>query len=135
MPNETISIVAIHWKIKKGMETEFEQKWRTVFKVGNRDGLIGEFLSKVEHRDAAHPYITWPIQCDDPALEEQCTHYVNVGLWSSHERFFAEVGHLMKDDRPPADFEIERRRRIAITPVEWRRGPAVLPESDSPGTE
>jgi heme-degrading monooxygenase HmoA len=46
-----ISIVLIHWKIKKGREPEFEQAWKTKFLIENRDGLIGEYLSKVERRD------------------------------------------------------------------------------------
>jgi len=105
MPDDTMSIVAIHWKVKKGMEGDFEKKWKTVFKVKNREGLIGEFLSKVERRDASYPYITWPIACENLAHEEQCTHYINVGLWTSHERFVQEVGQFMKDERPPENFE------------------------------
>jgi hypothetical protein len=134
MSNEAISIVLIHWKIRKGSEAEFERKWKTEFVVRNREGLIGEFLSRVERRDSAYPYITWPILCDNLAHEEQCTHYINVGLWSSHPRFFEEVGQYMKDDRPISEFEIERRRRVALAPAEWRRGPADLPKDDSPGT-
>jgi hypothetical protein len=62
------------------------------------------------------------------------THYINVALWSSHERFHEEVGHNMNDDGPIQSFEIERRRRIVVTPTEWRIGPAMLPIADSNGT-
>ncbi len=55
MANEGLSIVLIHWKIKVGYEPEFEEKWKTTFIVKNREGLIGEFLSKVEKRDASYP--------------------------------------------------------------------------------
>jgi hypothetical protein len=133
--NPELSIILIHWKIKKGCEPEFEEKWKTVYTVRNRDGLIGEYLSKVEKRGDIYPYITWPIACANLADEMQCTHYINVGIWNSHARFYEEVGHNMKDDEPPKSFEIERRRRIAITPAEWRRGPAGLPPKDSEGTE
>ena len=135
MTASELSIVLIHWKIKKGREAEFEGKWKTEFTVKNRQGLIGEYLSRVEERGSAYPYITWPIACDNLAHEERCTHYINVGIWDSHQRFFDEVGHNMKDDKDISDFEIERRRRVAITPKEWRRGPEILPDGDSPGTK
>ena len=130
-----ISIVLIHWKIKKDREPDFGQDWKTKFVVKNRDGLIGEYLSKVERRDTTYRYISWPIMCDNLAHEEQCTHYINVGIWNSHARFFEEVGQYMKDDKPPVDYEVQRRRRVAITPAEWRKGPAPLPPQDSPGTQ
>ena len=93
MAADGISIVLIHWKIKKGSEPEFERKWKTEFTVKNRDGLIGEFLSRVERRDANYPYITWPIACDNLAHEEQCTHYINVGIWNSHARFSRKLAN------------------------------------------
>jgi hypothetical protein len=130
-----ISIVLIHWKIKKDLAPEFEQKWKTMFTINNREGLIGEFLSTVERKGGAHPYITWPIACEDPSLEESCVHYINVALWTSHQRFFEEVGHLMNDDQPIRDFEIERRRRVTVAPTEWRVSSACLPAEDSEGTQ
>jgi hypothetical protein len=135
MAEALVSIVLIHWKIKKDLAPDFEQKWKTMFKIANREGLIGEFLSKVERRDEAHPYITWPIICENPAHEENCVHYINVALWTSHQRFFEEVGPLMNDDRPISDFEIERRRRVTVTPTEWRVAVGRLPAEDSEGTE
>ena len=44
-----ISIVLIHWKIKKGREPDFEQDWKTKFVVKNRGGLIGKYLSTHWH--------------------------------------------------------------------------------------
>ena len=129
-----ISIVLIHWKIKRGLEPDFEKAWKTEFVIKNRDGLIGEYLSKVEQRDSTYPYITWPIVCENPAHEEECIHYINVGIWNSHEKFFKEVGQYMKDDKPLRDYEIERRRRVTVTPAQWRRGPANLSQQDSIGT-
>ena len=134
MPTPTLCMVLIHWKIKKGREPDFEAKWKTVYKITEREGLIGEFLSRAEKRGASYPYVTWPIVCANLAHEENCTHYINVGLWNSHERFYEEVGKNMKDDKDKEDFEIERRRRVAITAAEWRIGPAQLPSNDSPGT-
>jgi len=128
---EEISVVLIHWKIKQGSETEFEKKWKMELFIRDRNGLIAEFLSKVERRGETFPYITWAIICENLAHEEQCTHYINVGMWNSHARFFEEVGQNMKDDEPIKEFEIERRRRVAITPAEWRRGPGALPQQDS----
>jgi hypothetical protein len=130
-----ISIVLIHWKIKKELAADFEQSWKTVFTVKNREGLIGEFLSKIERRDQTYPYITWPIICENPDHEENCVHYINVALWNSHQRFFDEVGSYMKDDKPICEFEIERRRRVSVTPTEWRVSTGRLPAEDSEGTK
>jgi hypothetical protein len=136
MASAPVSIVLVHWKIKKERAIEFEQKWKTVFTIKNREGLIGEFLSKVEKRTEKYPYITWPIACENLAHEENCIHYINVALWSPHERFFEEVGHNMKDDKEISGFEIERRRRVAVTPTEWRVSEkGALPTIDSNGTE
>jgi hypothetical protein len=135
MTASTLSIVLIHWKIRKGREQDFEELWKAVLTFKNRDGLIGEFLSKVERRDAIYPYVTWPIACANLANEEMCTHYINVGLWSSHARFFEEIGKNMNDDQSIKDYEIERRRRVAVTPVEWRIGAALIPSVDSEGTK
>jgi hypothetical protein len=41
MSAEGISIVLIHWKIKKGRDREFLDAWKTIFVIKNRDGLIG----------------------------------------------------------------------------------------------
>jgi hypothetical protein len=73
--------------------------------------------------------------CDNLAHEEQCTHYINVGIWNSHARFFEEVGQYMKDEKPSSEFEIERRRRVAVIPAAWRIGPAKVPTDDSDGTK
>jgi hypothetical protein len=133
--NTEMSIVLIHWKIKTSQVPDFEQKWKTVYTINNRDGLIGELLSRVERRSQAYPFITWPIACANIADEEKCTHYINVALWSSHKRFHEEVGHNMKDDGDIQPFEIERRRRVVVTPTEWRVGTAPLPTGDSLGTK
>jgi hypothetical protein len=61
MESAPVSIVLIHWKIKKEFAPDFEKKWKTVFTIPNRDGLIAEFLSKVESKGTKYPYITWPI--------------------------------------------------------------------------
>jgi hypothetical protein len=130
-----LSIIIIHWKIRREREVEFREKWKTLYTIKDREGLIGEFLSKLERKSNEYPYITWPIECDDPTNEEKCVHYINVALWSSHKRFYEEVGHNMRDDQPIQQFEIERRRRVAVTPAEWRIGPAKLPTDDSDGTK
>jgi hypothetical protein len=130
-----VSIVLIHWKIKKDRESQFKKDWKVKFKIKNRDGLVGEFLSKVESRSSVYPYITWPIACDNLAHEEQCVHYINVGIWDSHKAFFKETGRHMNDNKPPNKYEIERRRRIAVSAVEWRIGFGKFPSRDSAGTK
>lgn len=135
MADAQVSIVLIHWKIKKERVEEFERSWKTVFTITNREGLIAEFLSKVEGKSEKYPYITWPIACENAAHEADCVHYINVALWTSHDRFFDEIGRKMNDDKPIEDFEIERRRRVAVTPVEWRVSDGKLPDHDSDGTK
>ena len=53
-------IVLVHWQIHPAHEVEFHQHWRTVSLVGNRTGLVCEFLSEVVATDpVSAPFITW----------------------------------------------------------------------------
>jgi heme-degrading monooxygenase HmoA len=122
-------IVLIHWKIAKGRETEFLADWETRFTIKNRDGMVAEYMSAVKSR-ADHPYITWPIGCDDPKNERACAHFINVSIWDSAERFNDEVARHFNDTNPPLSYEVERRRRVVIDPLASRRGPAELAKGD-----
>ena len=55
-----LRIVVVHWKIKPGRKSEFLDYWSTRFIVGDRSGLVNEYLSSVEDRGRA-PWITWQI--------------------------------------------------------------------------
>jgi len=52
---------------------------------------------------------------------------VNVGIWSSEQRFHEVVGHLFDDNRPKKDWEFEKRTRTILSPVEERRGTWSIP--------
>ena len=41
-----MEVVFVHWKILNGQEEEFKRYWRSALPVGDRSGLIGEFLSE-----------------------------------------------------------------------------------------
>ena len=44
-----------------------------------------------------------------------------------------EFGPYVDVGRPNLPFEYDRRQRILIDPVEWRRGPVELPAHDASG--
>lgn len=127
-------ICLIHWKIRKGMEEKFISSWQTVFTIKNRSGLIGEYLSDVKSH-SEFPYITWPIRCANDYNERHCTHFINVALWESAKRFEEEIADKFNDTNPIADFEIERRRRALVNPIQWRAGPSPVPQEDSLGVK
>jgi hypothetical protein len=136
LPNGRMTMIVclIHWKIRKGMEAQFIAAWQTIYTIKNRDGLIGEYLSEVK-ADTDHPWITWPIRCANDHNQRQCAHFINVGIWESATRFHEEIADKFNDDRPIAEFEIERRRRVLVQPIHWRTGKPVLPSVDSPGVK
>ena len=48
-----LRIVVVHWKIKPGREAEFLDYWSTRSVVGDRSGLVSDYLSSVEDRGRA----------------------------------------------------------------------------------
>jgi heme-degrading monooxygenase HmoA len=127
-------ICLIHWKIRKGMEAKFISAWQTTYTIKNREGLVGEYLSESKSK-ADFPFITWPIICDDAANERDCSHFINVAVWESADRFHAEIADKFNDTRPILEFEVERRRRVLLNPVQWRSGSSLLPNHDSLGVQ
>jgi hypothetical protein len=125
-------VCLIHWKIRKGLEPKFISAWQTTYTIKNRVGLIGEYLSEVK-TDADFPWITWPIRCANDYNQRHCTHYINVAMWESADRFQAEIAANFNDTMPALDFEIERRRRVLVEPTQWRTGQSRPPTQDSVG--
>jgi hypothetical protein len=117
-------IVLVEWRIWKGREDEFLDYWSTRSRVGNRAGLVAEFLSRAESSEA-FPWIRWET---DPSW----TTYVNVGIWSTASAFQENFGRFIDDSQPPMDFEAERRRRVILESERWRMGAVALPSSDHP---
>ena len=116
----------VHWKIKPGREAEFLDYWGTRSVVGDRSGLVGEYLSSVEDRERA-PWITWQ------TLNLTYTSFFNVGLWRDVDAFQDQIGKFIDNSRPPLPFEAERRERIFLVPERWRAGRSSLPATDPPG--
>lgn len=114
-------IVLVEWRIKPGREAEFLDYWSRREVVPERDGLIGEFLSRVDPTYGS-PWVTW-------SLDPRWTTFVNVGLWRNGDEFHDQIGYKIVDARPSMSFEAERRRRILVAPERWRCGGTPLPVS------
>ena len=115
-------IVLVEWRIRPGREKEFLDYWSRREVVPERDGLIGEFLNRVDTASQS-PWVTWP-------LDPRWTTFVNVGLWRNAEDFHEQIGYKINDETLALPFEAERRRRIFVAPERWRSGNAALPLSD-----
>ena len=126
----SMRIVAVEWKIKKGREQEFLDYWSTRATVANRGGLIAEFLSGVDSKEK-WPWINWTGPIDKPGI----TTYYNIGLWKDGDSFQDQIGKFVDNNRPPLDFEAERRTRVFLAPQRWRAGQTNLPSKDSDGTK
>ena len=133
-------IFLINWRIRPDENSlqAFLSKWKTVLRVKNREGLIGEFLSRV--RDANYfEYVTWEM---GESSEEYRQHiksdkfvsFVNVGLWRSKDDFLENIGGNIPGDRwSMEDFEAAPRRRAVVEPEAWRIGSHSLTPDTSPG--
>jgi len=118
-------IILVHWKIAPGREEEFLRYWSTSSRVGDRSGLIGEFLTAPEE-PSPYPWINWPL---DPSYRS----YINVGLWRDGAAFQSEFGQHIDDTRPMLPFEAQRRTRILLEATAWRIGGGALPAGDAEG--
>ena len=117
-------IVLVEWRIKKGREQEFLDYWSTRATIGERSGLIGEFLSRVEDHKQ-FPWMVW-------SLDPRWTTFVNVGIWRSGSDFQEQVGRFIDNSRPPLAFEAQHRRRVFVAPERWRVGNTPLLAQDHP---
>lgn len=124
-------VALIHWRIRPDENSiaAFLEHWKTNNTIGDRSGLMGEFLSD-SLPIADFPYITWHL---DPESLGNFKSYVTVGLWADIPAFQKQVAAYFNDDKPLLPFEQYRRRRVIFKPVEWRTGQAPLPTSDSSG--
>lgn len=125
-PSQTTStrIVLVEWRIKKGREQEFLDYWSTRATVGDRSGLIGEFLSRVEDLKQ-FPWMVW-------SLDPRWTTFVNVGIWRAGSDFQEQIGRFIDNSRPPLAFEAQRRRRVFVAPERWRIGNTPFLTTDHP---
>ena len=123
-----LRIIVVHWKIKPGKEADFLSHWSTRSVVGDRSGLVSEYLSSVEARGRA-PWITWQ------TLRPEYTSYFNVGVWRDLNAFQDQIGRYIDDSRALLPFEAERRERVLLAPEAWRTGRSILPMADAPGVK
>lgn len=124
-------IVLIKWKIRSEQIDDFLKSWKQKSIVQDRRGLIGEFLSEAA-TEACFPYITWNVSNSGDERQEYKV-FVNVGIWADAKSFREQVAKYFNDDKPPEEFEFERRIRTVLTPRCWRMGDALLPKHDSGG--
>ncbi len=123
-----LRIVVVHWKIKLGREAEFLNYWSTRSVIGDRSGLVGEYLSSIADRDRV-PWITWQ------SLNSGYTSYFNMGIWRDLNAFQDQIGRFIDNSKPPLPFEAERRERVFLVPEAWRIGRGTLPTTDAPGVK
>ena len=123
-----LRVVIVHWKIKLGEEAKFLEYWSTRSVVGDRSGLVSEYLSSVEEQDRA-PWIIWQ------ALDTAYTSYFNVGIWRDLDAFQDQIGRYIDNNRPLLPFEAKRRERVLLAPEAWRVGRSTPPTTDAPGVK
>ena len=121
-----MAIVLIQWKIKPGHEDEFRKHWEQKLCIGDRTGLVGEFLCEPGSED----YITLHLSGPE---DRSCAVFVNVGIWANADAFHQQIGKYFNEDKQPESFEAARRVRTVLYPRSRRMGSAPLPEGDTEG--
>jgi hypothetical protein len=126
-------VALIHWRIKpdESSNTTFLNHWQTNNTIGNRSGLIAEFLSDSLPM-AAFPYITWHLDAESLGDFKS---YVTIGLWANANDFKEQIASYFNDDKAILEFEKYRRRRVVFNPIAWRIGETSLPNADSQGVK
>ena len=124
-------IALIHWRILPDEESQaaFLRHWKINNAIGDRTGLIAEFLSdSLPMSDLPIP-ITWHLDAESLG---NFKFFVAVGLWDDADAFRAQVAKYFNDENPMEAFEKYRRRRVIFRPVSWRIGKSTIPAGDSP---
>ena len=110
------------------MVAEFLKYWRETAIIDDRRGLIGEFLTEA-HSRGEYGWITW----DLTGCAGEYRSFITIGLWSSAEEFYVQIGKYFEGSSRLESFEAERRIRTVLKPKCWRMGDATLPVHDSGG--
>jgi hypothetical protein len=89
--------VLIHWRIKpdKASYAAFVDHWQTKNAIGNRQGLMAEFLSGTLPM-ASFPYITWHL---DEAFLGDFKSSVTIGIWADAKDFKKQIAKYFTDAR------------------------------------
>jgi hypothetical protein len=126
-------IALIHWRIRpdENSKIEFLNHWKTNNMIGDRSGLISEFLSDSLPM-TQFPFITWQLDAESLGNFKS---YVTVGIWQDATAFHEQIAAYFNDDKPLLPFEKYRRRRVIFKPLEWRIGEKLLPTNDSSGVQ
>lgn len=132
-------IVLINWRVLPEKVTGFVEFWSSTLKLNNAQGLVGEFLSKVEGPEFFEK-ISWQIEPSDLEVDrsfwksEAYVSFVNVGIWESLTDFDCAVGPKMNaDPKFMNEYEAAPRRRSILSPTAWRIGASALPKASSQG--
>ena len=122
-------IALIRWRIRpdEASIADFLNHWRTNNTIGDRSGLMAEFMSDSLPMKE-FPFITWHL--DSESLGNFRS-YVTVGIWQDAKTFSQQVANYFNDEKPLLPFEKYRRRRVIFRPVSWRIGDVPLPSHDS----
>jgi hypothetical protein len=124
-------IALIHWRIRPDEESQaaFLHHWKTNNTIGDRTGLMAEFLSDSLPMSEFPIAITWHLDSESLGNFKS---YATVGLWDDADAFRTQVANYFNDEKPMLPFEKYRRRRVIFRPVSWRMGEATFPIKDSP---
>jgi len=88
-------VALIHWRVRLDEQSiaAFLDHWRTNNTIGDRSGLMAEFLSdSLPMTD--FPYITWHL--DEESLVNFKS-YVTIGLWQDAAAFREQVANYFYD--------------------------------------
>src|ERR1700692_4286588 len=96
-------IALIHWRIQpdEASISAFLDHWKTNNTIGDRTGLMAEFLSdSLPMRD--FPHITWHLDSESLGNFKS---YVTVGIWQDAAAFQNQVAAYFNDEKPLLPFE------------------------------
>lgn len=92
-----MDIILVYWKVKPDRESDFLRYWKEGSLKGKPEGLIAEYLSKLEPDETT----TWQLGNPDALV------YVNVGLWEN-KSFWKKAFPNPPSRQPFEDSERER---------------------------
>lgn len=125
-----LRIAVVEWTIRKGREQDFLHYWSQRSVIPNRSGLISEFMTGPEGHEK-WPWINWG--ASTPRTD--ATIFYNIGFWRDEASFQEQIGKFIDSNRPPLDFELEKRKRLMLAPLRWRAGESTFPKTDSEATK
>lgn len=123
-----MDILIIHWMIhpdKKSRE-DLLAHWREKLTIDDEDRVncVGEFLSDPLTEDDVH------FPCEIFESSDKYRSFFNVGMWRSAADFKRVVWDRYGEG-PKLAFEFRKRKRMVLSPRDWRIGLEELPDTDN----